>query len=165
VNPVLQQLPPSLQKPLLRLAIDFEPGPQPAWWRVIVASVVAIVGSLIADALIAAAAIALWPHLKGYQHFMFADYSKLTVIGIIGAAIGWPIVTRISSRPARLYGILAILVTLVLLLPDVYIAIQGQPIKAVLALVVMHLAIAIVTYFSMVLIAPAGARTHVAAAR
>ena len=55
------------------LSIDFEPEAQPAWWRVLVASVVAIVGSLIADALIAAAAIAIWPHLKGYQHFLFTE--------------------------------------------------------------------------------------------
>ena len=66
------------------LSIDFEPEAQPAWWRVLVASVVAIVGSLIADALIAAAAIAIWPHLKGYQHFLFTDYATLTIIGVIG---------------------------------------------------------------------------------
>lgn len=165
MNTILQQFPPSLRKPMRALSIDFEPEAQPAWWRVLVASVVAIVGSLIADALIAAAAIAIWPHLKGYQHFLFTDYATLTIIGVIGASIGWPIVTRISSRPARLYGILAVLVTLVLLLPDVYIAIQGQPVKAIVALVVMHLAIAVITYFSMVLIAPTATRERVSATR
>ena len=41
-----------------------------------------------------------------------------------------------------------------LYLPDVYIWYRGQPAKAVLVLMCMHLAIAVVTYRSLVVLAP-----------
>jgi hypothetical protein len=50
---------------------------------------------------------------------------------------------------------LAVLVTLVLLLPDVWLLHQHQPPRAVAVLIGMHLAIAVVTYFALVLLAPA----------
>jgi hypothetical protein len=49
---------------------------------------------------------------------------------------------------------LAVLVSAVLLLPDVYIYLRGSTGKAVVALVCMHLAIAVITYNSIVRIAP-----------
>lgn len=49
---------------------------------------------------------------------------------------------------------MAVLVTIVLWLPDVYILIKGQPAKAVAALFVMHLTIALVTYNALVRLAP-----------
>ena len=49
---------------------------------------------------------------------------------------------------------MAVLVTLVLWLPDVYILVKGQPAKAVAVLFVMHLAIALVTYNALVRLAP-----------
>ena len=67
--------------------------------------------------------------------------------------MAWPIVTRISSAPRWLFFRLAILVTLVLWLPDLYILHQGQPAKAVAVLMVMHLAIAVVTYNLLVRVA------------
>jgi hypothetical protein len=47
-----------------------------------------------------------------------------------------------------------VLVTAVLLLPDLYIWMLGQPGRAVLVLVTMHLAIALITYNVMVRVAP-----------
>jgi hypothetical protein len=44
---------------------------------------------------------------------------------------------------------MAIQVTLVLWLPDLYILVLGQPLKAVAVLMIMHLAIALVTYNSL----------------
>jgi hypothetical protein len=49
---------------------------------------------------------------------------------------------------------MAILVTLVLWLPDLYILHQGQSGKAVEVLMSMHLAIALVTYNALARIAP-----------
>jgi hypothetical protein len=49
---------------------------------------------------------------------------------------------------------MAVLVTLVLWLPDVYILVKGQPAKAVAFLFAMHLAIALVTYNVLVRLAP-----------
>jgi hypothetical protein len=72
------------------------------------------------------------------------------------ACLGWPIVTRISSAPRWLFFRLAMVVTLVLFLPDLYILKQGQPAKAVVVLMCMHVAIAWVTYNALVHLAPVG---------
>ena len=91
------------------------------------------------------------------MHFAFHDYAKLTIVGVLIACVGWPVVTRISSAPRWLFFRLAILVTVVLLLPDAYILWQGQSAEGVAVLVSMHLAIALVTYNALVRIAPVGA--------
>ncbi len=90
------------------------------------------------------------------MHFRFGDYAKLTIIGVIIACAAWPVVTRISSRPRRLFFWLAIAVTAALLLPDLWILLHGEPANAVLVLVAMHLAIAVVAYNALVRLAPAG---------
>ncbi|WP_152646113.1 DUF6069 family protein [Streptacidiphilus albus] len=118
------------------------------------ASLCAIVGSLAADALLVVIGEAVFPATEGYVHFQFADYSKLTVIGVVIACIAWPVTTRISSDPRWLFLRMAVLVTLVLLLPDVYIWAQGQSAQAVAVLMVMHIAIGVVTYEALVRLAP-----------
>jgi hypothetical protein len=144
-----------LTRALSLVHIDFAPRHrQPSWLRVLIASVTAIVGSLAADALLVVIGQAVFPSTKGYGHFQFQDYAKLTVIGVIIACIGWPVVTRVSSRPRWLFGLSAIVITLVLFLPDVYILLGGAPGKAVAVLLVMHVAIAVVTYYSLVGIGP-----------
>jgi hypothetical protein len=135
--------------------IDFAPThhqPQPA--RVLIASIVALAGSLAADAILVAIGTRVFPSTAGYVHFRFSDYAKLTVIGVIIACAAWPIVTRISSHPRWVFVRMAVVVTLVLWLPDLYILAKGQPAKAVAVLMVMHLAIGLVTYNALVRIAP-----------
>jgi hypothetical protein len=135
--------------------IDFAPTHrQPSILRVVVATVLAIGGSLLVDALLVAIGTAVFPATKGYGHFAFHDYAKLTVIGVVIAGAAWPVVTRITSAPRWVFFRLAILVTLVLLLPDLWILAQHQPAKAVGVLMVMHLAIALVTYNLLVHVAP-----------
>ena len=139
--------------------IDFSPPHRPpAKSRVALATVVSLGGSLLADALLVMICTTVYPSTKGYVHFQFQDYAKLTIIGVIIACVAWPIVTRISSAPRWLFFRLAIVVTLVLLLPDLYILGTGQPAKAVGALVAMHLAIALVTYNALVRLAPVRSR-------
>jgi hypothetical protein len=75
-------------------------------------------------------------------------------VGVLIACAAWPVVARISSAPRWLFFRLAIAVTIVLLLPDVYIWHQGQSAQAVGVLMVMHLAIALVTYNLLVHLAP-----------
>jgi len=135
--------------------VDFAPTHrQPSVVRVVLATVVSLVGSLAVDAALVAVGEAVFPSTKGYVHFEFSDYSKLTIIGVIIACVAWPIVTRISSAPRWLFFRLAIVVTLFLFLPDLYILKQGQPPKAVAVLMCMHLAIAVVTYNALVHLAP-----------
>ena len=139
--------------------VDFAPTHrQPSWWRVALATVLAIVLSLAADAALVAIGTHLYPATKGYSHFQFSDYAKLTVVGVLIGCAAWPIVTRISSAPRWLFFRLAILVTLVLWLPDVWIWHKGQPAHAVAVLMVMHLAIALITYNLLVHVAPVTAR-------
>jgi len=82
------------------------------------------------------------------------------VIGVLIACAAWPVTTRITSQPRWMFFRMAVLVTLVLWLPDVYILMKGQPGKAVAVLFVMHLAIALVTYNALVRLAPVRARRH-----
>jgi len=161
--PAPVELPSWLDRVLRLVRVDFNPaGRQPSALRVLVALVVSIAGSLAADALLVAACTAIFPSTKGYVHFQFHDYAKLTIIGVVIACLAWPIVTRISSAPRWLFFRLAILVTLALWLPDLYILDLGQPGRAVAVLMLMHLAIALVTYNSLVHIAPVRAadRSH-----
>ncbi len=150
---------PDVTERALALArIDLSPPHRPpSWWRVLVATILSVVLSLAADAALVAIGTSLFPSTKGYAHFQFHDYAKLTVIGVLIACAAWPIVARVSSAPRWLFFRLAIVVTLVLLLPDLYIWHQGQPAKAVLVLMTMHVAIALVTYNLLVRLAPVGA--------
>ena len=151
---MLAQLPPWMGRLLGLARVDFAPSHrQPSAARVLVALVVSIAGSLAADAILVVIGTRLFPSTKGYVHFQFSDYAKLTVIGVVIAWLAWPVVTRISSAPRWLFFRLAVLVTLVLWLPDLYLLDLGQPGRAVAALMVMHLAIALVTYYSLVCIA------------
>jgi hypothetical protein len=147
-------LPPALAGFLERWRIDFAPRHrQPSAGRLAVATIVAIVGSLLADAILVKIGTAVFPATHGYVHFQFSDYAKLTVIGVLIACAAWPAVTRISSAPRWLFFRMAILVTLVLWLPDLAILVKGQPGQAVAVLMVMHVAIAVVTYNALVRIA------------
>jgi Family of unknown function (DUF6069) len=110
---------------------------------------------LLADSLLAKAGTALFPSTRDYVHFQFADYARLTVIGVVIACLAWPVVVRLSSEPRWVFTRLAVLVTVVLLLPDLYIWLTGQPGRAVLVLAAMHLAIALITYNVLVRVAPA----------
>ena len=154
---IVTSMPPGLRRALARFRIDLRPEhQQPSMVLVALATAASIAGSLAADAILVAIGTPIFPATKGYSHFQFADYSKLTIIGVVIACAAWPIVTRISSAPRWLFFRLAILVTLVLLLPDSCLLAKGQPTRAVIVLVVMHVAIALVTYNLLV---------HVAAVR
>jgi hypothetical protein len=145
-----------LKRGLSVVHLDFSPEHrQPVLGRVALATFGSIVGCLVADAILVMIGEAIFPSTKGYVHFRFSDYGKLTVIGVIIACAAWPIVTRVTSAPRWLFYRLAILVTLFLLLPDIYILHQGQPADAVAVLMVMHLAIALITYNLLVRTAPA----------
>jgi hypothetical protein len=126
----------------------------PAWWRVALATVLSVVLSLAADAALVFVGTRLFPATKGYVHFAFGDYSKLTVIGVLIACAAWPVVARLSSAPRWLFFRLAVVVTLVLFAPDLYIWHQGQPAQAAVVLMAMHVAIALVTYNLLVRLAP-----------
>jgi hypothetical protein len=142
--------------------VDFAPRHrQPSTLRVVLATLLAMVGSLVADALLVAIGTAVFPSTKGYVHFQFHDYARLTIVGVLIACVAWPIVTRITSSPRWLFFRLAIVVTMVLFIPDLWLLAKHQSPRAVGVLMAMHLAIALVTYNALVRVAgvrPGGGR-------
>lgn len=122
--------------------------------RLAVATVASLVGSLAACAALAAIGAAVFPSTRGYAHFRFSDYGTLATVGVLAACLAWPVVAKVSSAPRWLFYRLAFVVSAVLLLPDVYILVKGQPAQAVAVLIGMHLAIALVTYNLLVRVAP-----------
>ena len=155
------EVPTSLGRALGLVRVDLAPAHrQPSSLQVAIATAVSVAGSLAVDALLVVIGQAIFPSTKGYAHFQFSDYSKLTIIGVLIACAAWPIVTRISSDPRWLFFRLAIVVTLVLWLPDLWILHLGQPGQAVLVLMLMHLAIAVVTYNALVHIAAIRSARH-----
>ncbi len=154
---VFDGLPATAQRWLRIFRVD--PGarptpPSPLRW--VVALILANVGSLISDAILVAFGKWIFPSTQNFPHFQFSDYAKLTIVGVTIACIAWPVVTWISSQPRWLFLRLAVLVTLVLWLPDLWILHQGEPIRGVGILMLMHLAIALITYPTLVRVAPAG---------
>ena len=70
--------------------------------------------------------------------------------------------TRLSSRPRWLLTRLAALVTALFLIPDfLRLGTPGNPSGPVVILMLMHLAIAVVTYTALIKVAPVRGRTHV----
>jgi len=97
-----------------------------------------------------------------FGKFAFGTYALLTVLGVAGATLTWDAVTRLSSRPAWLLTRLAALVTALFLVPDfLLLGTPGNPAGPVVILMLMHLAIAVVTYTALIKIAPVRGRTHV----
>ena len=79
----MADLPDLAQRALDWAHIDLSPPHrQPEWWRVALATVLSIVLSLAADAALVAIGTRVFPSTKGYVHFQFHDYAKLTVVGV-----------------------------------------------------------------------------------
>ncbi len=140
--------PPSLtERTLARWHVDMKPSDlQPPGVRLLAVALLAVLCSLGANALIVEVATHLKTAIKGYPHFHFDDYGTLTVVGVLAAGIAWFIVLRVSSTPRWLLLRLAILVTVVLWIPDVYLFTKHEPTAAVITLMIMHAAVAFVTY-------------------
>jgi hypothetical protein len=145
-----QQLPQIFNKVHLDLSPRHD---QPSAVRLALATVVSLVGSLAVDAILVSIGTSVFPSTRGYVHFQLSDYGKLTIIGVVIACVAWPVVTRITSVPRWMFFRMAILVTIVLWVPDLWILSRGAPLRAVAVLMIMHLAIALVTYNALVHIA------------
>ena len=146
---------PLIDRTLAIARVDWSPSHrQPSVARLAVATVIAVLGSLAADAILVAVGTHVFSGTAGYEHFRFNDYAKLTIIGVLGGAAGWPVLTHISSAPRWLYGWLMVLISLALFLPDAWLLVRGQPPRAVVVLMAMHVAIAVVIYCAMVFVAP-----------
>jgi hypothetical protein len=135
--------------------VDFAPLPgQPPPSRLVVATLLSVAGSLGLDAALVALGEAVFPATSGFSHFRFYDYGTLTVVGVLAACAAWVAVGRVTSSPRWLFLRLAMLVTLALWAPDIWLLAKGEPPKGVGVLMLMHVVIAVVTYNALVRIAP-----------
>lgn len=131
----------------------------PSAVRVSAVGALCVIASLLVDAALVRWTTTTRPSLRDYSHFRFGDYGTLTIVGVLGAALAWWVISRNSTAPRRVYFRLAIAVTLVLWLPDLWLWARGEPGRAVAALAGMHLVIAVVTYNLLVHVAPSRAAT------
>jgi len=119
------------------------------------ASLAAAAVSLAADIVLATAGRTAFTVPASFGKFSFATYGLLTVLGVIGATVTWGALTRLSSRPKWLLTRLALLATALFLIPDfLLLGTPGNPTGPVVILMLMHLAIAAITYTALINIAP-----------
>ncbi|MHB1710972.1 MAG: hypothetical protein ACYCV7_06165 [Acidimicrobiales bacterium] len=135
--------------------VDLAPSARPpSAPATLTATVVAVVGSLATNAALVAVGTAAFHSTVGFKYFRFFDYGSLTVMGALTGCAAWPVVTRLSSTPRWLFYRLAIAVSLLLFLPDGWLLVRHDSAPAVAVLMVMHLAIAVITYNALVRLAP-----------
>jgi hypothetical protein len=126
----------------------------PSLPRIALAGVASIVATLVADAVLVAIGRAVFDPPGWFGPFHFGSYAPLTVLGVVGATVGWAILVQVSSRPRWVLWRAAIVVTVVLLIPD-FVILPSNPTGGVVTLMVMHITIAVVTYWALLSIAPA----------
>jgi hypothetical protein len=110
--------------------------------------------SIAADAGLVWLGTAITPSIAHYSHFRILDYGSLTLVGVAAAGVAWAMVSRFVASPRSFFFRLATAVTLALLLPDAWLLFRHESPRAVVVLMCMHLAIAVIAYWLLVLVAP-----------
>ena len=127
----------------------------PSLRRVAAAGLAAAAVSLAADVALVAVGRAAFAVPASFGKFAFGTYAVLTVLGVAGATATWWAVTRLSSKPKWLLTRLAALVTALFLIPDfLLLGTPGNPAGPVVILMLMHLAIAAITYLALIKVTP-----------
>ncbi len=122
--------------------------------RVALAGVAAVAASLLVDVLLVLAGTAAFHPPASFGPFSFPTYAALTVVGVVGATAFWAGAVRVSSQPRWVLGRAAVVVTALLLIPDVLL-LPHDPTGGVMTLMAMHIAIAVVTTAVLLTVAPA----------
>ena len=112
--------------------------------RTVVALILGIVVAVLANSLIALAAIAAGAS-SGFSPLAIYVYGPFTVIGLLAAYVGWRVVRRRALRPAAALRVLVPVVTVLSFAPDTILAltrfIPGTSLTAVAGLALMHLVV------------------------
>jgi len=122
--------------------------------RVAVVTALSVLASTGVDALLVKLAVWSAPSLRSYSHFRLVDYGLLSLVGITAAGAAWWLVVRIVSAPRQFFLRLAVVATVALWTPDVWLLIRHEPVGGVLTLAAMHLVVALITYNLLVRVAP-----------
>jgi hypothetical protein len=121
-------------------------------------TVLSALASIVVNAGLVWLAKASYPSLEHYSHFRLWDYGTLTAVGVVAAGVAWYVATRSLPSPRHTFFRVAVVVTLALWVPDVWLLIKHEPTPAVVFLVIMHATVALITYNLLVFGAPVGAR-------
>jgi len=145
----------TIQRALEPFKIDVAPAHRPpSARRVVLSTLLSIGGSLLITALLVSVGSALSSSITGYAYFQFSGFAKLTVIGVVTACAAWAVVARVSRSPRRLFLRLAIIGTLVVCAPDLWLLARGNRGDSVAVVLTMHLAVALFTYNVLVHVSP-----------
>jgi hypothetical protein len=105
-------------------------------------------GAVVGD--LASTAIAAIAHHAGvtqsFAPLQFATYTALSVLGVIGGAIGWQLVRNLATNPNRFLARLVPLVLVLSFIPDILVGITKAETATtwggVIALMAMHVVVA-----------------------
>ena len=114
---------------------------RPVWGRLWLMGLLAIVGSVIVNVIIHTLAVSVLPISSHFFQLQLPLDIVFTIIGTTGAVLVFALVSRLSSRPIRLYRIIATVVLVLSLIPD--LALRSSPNAswyAVGTLMSMHIA-------------------------
>jgi hypothetical protein len=131
--------------------------PTPSALRVAVITVLSALASITVNAALVWLAKASDLSLQHYSHFRLWDYGTLTAVGVVAAGVAWYVATRSLPSPRHTFFRVAVVVTLALWVPDVWLLIKHEPTRAVVFLVIMHATVALITYNFLIFGAPVGA--------
>lgn len=137
---------------------------QPTGTRVALITVLSTLASIVVNAALVWLATAFDSSLQHYSHFQLWDYGTLTAVGVVAAGVAWYVVTRNLVAPRRTFFRIAVVVTLVLWIPDAWLLIKHEPTRAVVFLIIMHATVALITYNFLVFAAPVATREVLGAA-
>lgn len=114
---------------------------RPVWRRLWLLGLLAIIGSVVVNVLIHTLAVSVLPISPHFFQLQGPIYIVFTIIGTIGAVLVFALVSRLSRRPIRLFRIIATIVLVLSLIPDLgLLSSPGASWYAVGTLMSMHLA-------------------------
>lgn len=102
--------------------------------------------ALLADKALPAGAVRMGLQLR--------EYAPLTVIGILLGTLAWYLVRRSARNPAAVLRVLVPVAVVVSLVPDFGILAAGATILNSLALIAMHLVVAVITVPTLAKVLP-----------
>ncbi len=111
--------------------------------RLLKVGALAIVASVVANLIIRIIAVSVLGIGNGFPPLSWGPPIVFTIMGVLGAIIVFAIIARFSKRPLRLFRIIALVVLVLSLLPDLGLlsanAMPGTSLGSVLTLMLMHI--------------------------
>lgn len=158
VGGVSVEAPTPIRRAMELIRLDLRPlRPLPSLGRIALAGLLSALASVVACVIISEAGKALLSPPASFDKFNPPGYIVLTVLGVAAATVGWAILVRMTSQPRWCLKVAAVIVTIVLLLPDVAI-LPHDPTGAVIVLMIEHVVIAVITTWLLLRVSPPGTR-------